>query len=32
MLVTKEKARLKTFYATMVVTRLEEVVCRGRNC
>ena len=24
MLVSKEKARLKTFYATMVVTRLEE--------
>jgi hypothetical protein len=24
MLVTKEKARLKTFYATMVVTRLEQ--------
>jgi hypothetical protein len=24
MLVTKEKARLKTFYATMVVTRLED--------
>ena len=24
MLVTKQKARLKTFYATMVVTRLED--------
>jgi hypothetical protein len=24
MLVTEEKARLKTFYASMVVTRLEE--------
>jgi len=24
MLVAKEKARLKTFYATMVVTRVEE--------
>ena len=24
MLVTKQKSRLKTFYATMIVTRLEE--------
>ena len=24
MLVTKQKSRLKTFYATMVVTRVEE--------